>query len=356
MKINEVIRPVKGGFRLYSKKGKNLGTFDTRAGAEKHEREVQAFKHMNEGYQLQLERGTDMDVLHITDTKTGKRTEVRGKRNYETAYDPNDPLHKLLDKIGKASSISDLMNGVLVGVNPRHPDGEKAMGATAKAFNEETGAEMLSIFQNMHHDAGNNDEMDAFIKSHDWKLADFTPDMFPSEEEFFDYDDPFDRVIDIDYYHSVDLSQPIIVGPQYSDGKYSVIDGNHRAAKAQQMGKTIKGYFPVKATSEGVAHEPDPTGYSHTRLTAPANTIVINTPGELDWYKMGEYIANLGNEDPHEFGQSESDMVVTVANREQMNRLKKMLDRFGAEYKEIGGSHEHPEVHIENNIVKKTKP
>jgi hypothetical protein len=48
MKINEIIRPVKGGFRLYSKKGKNLGTFDTHAGAEKHEREVQAFKHMKE--------------------------------------------------------------------------------------------------------------------------------------------------------------------------------------------------------------------------------------------------------------------------------------------------------------------
>ena len=63
---------------------------------------------------------------------------------------------------------------------------------------------------------------------------------------------------------------------------------------------------------------------------------------------MGEYISNLNTEDPHEFGQSESDMVVTVANREQMIKLKKMLDRFGAEYKEIGGSHEHPEIHTEN--------
>jgi hypothetical protein len=41
-----------GGYRLYSRKtdpktGKrrNLGTFATRAAAEKHEREVQAFKH-----------------------------------------------------------------------------------------------------------------------------------------------------------------------------------------------------------------------------------------------------------------------------------------------------------------------
>ena len=43
--VEETIRKVEGGYRLYSKKGKNLGTFDTRAGAEKHEREVQYFKH-----------------------------------------------------------------------------------------------------------------------------------------------------------------------------------------------------------------------------------------------------------------------------------------------------------------------
>ena len=126
-----------------------------------------------------------------------------------------------------------------------------------EASNEKTGAEMLSIFQKMHHDAGNNDEMDAFIKSHDWKLTDFTPDMFPSEEEFFDYDDPFGRVIDIDYEHRVDLSSPIVVGPQYSDGKYSVIDGNHRAASAQKMGKTIKGYFPVEKTNENITEALD---------------------------------------------------------------------------------------------------
>ena len=48
-----MIRRLKSGeYRLYSRKkdartGKrrNLGTFKTRAGAEKHEREVQAFKH-----------------------------------------------------------------------------------------------------------------------------------------------------------------------------------------------------------------------------------------------------------------------------------------------------------------------
>ena len=43
--VEETIRKVEGGYRLYSKKGKNLGTFDTKSGAEKHEREVQYFKH-----------------------------------------------------------------------------------------------------------------------------------------------------------------------------------------------------------------------------------------------------------------------------------------------------------------------
>jgi len=45
MKINEIIRKVKGGYRLMSRKGKNLGTYPTRAGAEKRERQVQYFKH-----------------------------------------------------------------------------------------------------------------------------------------------------------------------------------------------------------------------------------------------------------------------------------------------------------------------
>lgn len=43
--VAEHIGKVKGGYRLYSHKGKNLGTFPSRAGAEKRERQVQYFKH-----------------------------------------------------------------------------------------------------------------------------------------------------------------------------------------------------------------------------------------------------------------------------------------------------------------------
>lgn len=47
--LDETIRKLGSQYRLYSGKGKNLGTFPTRAGAEKHEREVQYFKHAGEG-------------------------------------------------------------------------------------------------------------------------------------------------------------------------------------------------------------------------------------------------------------------------------------------------------------------
>lgn len=90
-----------------------------------------------EGYKLQLERDPNMYVLHITDTKSGKRTEVRGKSGYESgSYDANDKLHQLLDKIGKASNISELINGEVVTINPKHPDGKSAKKAADKAFNE----------------------------------------------------------------------------------------------------------------------------------------------------------------------------------------------------------------------------
>jgi len=42
--IKEIIRKVKGGYRLYSHKGRNMGTYPTRSGAEDRERQVNRFK------------------------------------------------------------------------------------------------------------------------------------------------------------------------------------------------------------------------------------------------------------------------------------------------------------------------
>ena len=92
---------------------------------------------LSEAYKMQLERADDMYILHILDTKTNQRTEVRGKSGYESGnYDSDDRLHKLLDVIGKSANISELMNGEVVTINPKHPHAAKATAVTDVAFNE----------------------------------------------------------------------------------------------------------------------------------------------------------------------------------------------------------------------------
>lgn len=87
---------------------------------------------LTEGIKLRLERDKHMDVLHIWDTKEKHRVEVRGKKGYETnGYDPQDKLHQVLDRVGRAASVSDLMNGDVVDINPHHPQGTRAI-RTAK--------------------------------------------------------------------------------------------------------------------------------------------------------------------------------------------------------------------------------
>ena len=81
-----------------------------------------------EGIRLKLERDKNMDVLHIQDTKEKHRVEVRGKKGYETnGYDPMDKLHQVLDRVGKAANISELMNGEVIDINPNHPQGARAI-------------------------------------------------------------------------------------------------------------------------------------------------------------------------------------------------------------------------------------
>ena len=109
---------------------------------------------IEEGYKLQLERDPNMYVLHIVDTDTGKRTEVRGKSDYETTgYDANDKLHQLLDKIGKSANIAELINGEVVTINPKHPDATKAKAATDVAYNESTELDSLRKFVKSQREA-----------------------------------------------------------------------------------------------------------------------------------------------------------------------------------------------------------
>jgi len=80
-----------------------------------------------ESVAIKFERTDEYDILHIKE-KGKNRVEVRGKKGYESGnYDPKDKLHRVLDKLGKAANISELMNGETVVLNPKHPDGPRAI-------------------------------------------------------------------------------------------------------------------------------------------------------------------------------------------------------------------------------------
>jgi len=80
VKVNEIIRKLDNGkYRLYSHSGKNLGTYDTRAGAEKRERQVQYFKHANENENSVCECGCGCSKSVC---------ETCGKAKVQEVYDP----------------------------------------------------------------------------------------------------------------------------------------------------------------------------------------------------------------------------------------------------------------------------
>ena len=137
----------KGDQKIFKGRVKKLmpteGKSPHKKGTEKYRKHMAAMHAgMNEAkksgsYLLQLERDNDLLVLHIKNTKTGQRTEVRGKPGYELdGYDATDPLHQMLDKVGKAANISDLMNGDVVSINPNHPDGPRAREEFKQITNE----------------------------------------------------------------------------------------------------------------------------------------------------------------------------------------------------------------------------
>ena len=87
--------------------------------------------YISEGIKLKLIRGRLQDVLKMWNKGDSKWVELRGKPGFETRYDPKDPLHKAISALGKSANISDFVNGNEVSINPRHPDGKKAL-ATIK--------------------------------------------------------------------------------------------------------------------------------------------------------------------------------------------------------------------------------
>ena len=82
-------------------------------------------------------------------------------------------------------------------------------------------------------------------------------------------------------------------------------------------------------------------------LTFPSNTLVVDTPSDLDWYKIGEFIPKIiagSDDEPYEIGQEDSDVMINFPDDRTKEIVKKFLDKQGITYKEINGAG-HPEVH-----------
>ena len=177
---------------------------------------------INEAYKLRLENDEDLLVLHIRNTRTGERAEVRGKPNYEIDYDADDELHQLLDVIGKASNISELMNGKIVNINPKHPDGPKSYAALDDLMKE--GAE-ITIWTNPEYQGSDVD--DEYYNKQPAKIIDIsklTP-FEPADK----MDDPISATNMGKLVTAIQAGKkikPIVVVPH--EGKLLIVDGHHR--------------------------------------------------------------------------------------------------------------------------------
>lgn len=124
---------------------------------------------------------------------------------------------------------------------------------------------------------------------------------------------------------------------------------------AEKRERQVQYFKHVGEAGRSTAVEPDPTGYQHSLLTAPQNTLVIDKSDDMDFYKLGQHYTSLANYDKHELGVGPSDMTITFASPEEMERMKKVFDKLGVVYKDISGSHEEPEIHTKpkENAVKR---
>ena len=95
---------------------------------------------------------------------------------------------------------------------------------------------------------------------------------------------------------------------------------------------------------EGAAVEPDVYGYKNTKLTSPKYAVVVDTPSDYDWYKIGNHWHDRII-DPHEFGQEDSDTIMIGYGEDDFKNMLSKLDKMGFTYKTIGGTHSQPEIH-----------
>ena len=182
---------------------------------------------LTEGIKLRLERDKHMDVLHIWDTKEKHRVEVRGKKGYETdGYDPMDKLHQVLDRVGKAASVSDLMNGDVVDINPHHPQGARAIRTARDVLTTEDAPRYTAAEWAIIEGGHSLDDLDKptptiaqLVKKHGVPAKDLLNQLAQGIEAEYEHTSDFDVAKEIALDH---LSED----PYYYD-KLKFIEGGH---------------------------------------------------------------------------------------------------------------------------------
>lgn len=126
--------------------------------------------------------------------------------------------------------------------------------AGAGFWNKHRG-EDVRVWEDLTTGRNLNPDTEKYVKSHKWKLITVNP-MHLDVDSF---DDPYNRVIDIDVDHPVNFKDPIIL-----DANGVIIDGFHRAYQAQRAGlETIPAYVPVQKQVSEAFNQPYPITWEH---------------------------------------------------------------------------------------------
>jgi len=110
-----------------------------------------------------------------------------------------------------------------------------------------TNSEVLKYVKSQHHDWSS--DLDYSVMNHEyWKLDRVPMSMVKvPDEDNYELDD-YKRIMDFDDETIADISKDEInARPIVIDHNGVILDGNHRAIKAQKLGMThIPAYYPVK--------------------------------------------------------------------------------------------------------------
>jgi len=105
-----------------------------------------------------------------------------------------------------------------------------------------TSKDVLKYINGIHHDYSLDDPV---VKHKTWQLID-VPIKFLHTPEQYDQDDPYRRLIDLDWEHISGISvKDINSKPVVADDRGWLLDGNHRVTAARAKGmKTVPAFVP----------------------------------------------------------------------------------------------------------------